>query len=59
MFALLHLVCYPRDHNRVFETYWTKRRGAEVMDYNNDLRAGHRTGCGNPDQAVFENRHVR
>jgi predicted dithiol-disulfide oxidoreductase (DUF899 family) len=31
--GLFHLVCYLRDGNRVFETYWTKRRGAEVMDY--------------------------
>jgi predicted dithiol-disulfide oxidoreductase (DUF899 family) len=34
MFALRHLVCCLRDHNRVFETHWTKRRGSEVMDYN-------------------------
>jgi hypothetical protein len=26
-------VCYLRDGNQVFETYWTKRRGAEVLDY--------------------------
>jgi predicted dithiol-disulfide oxidoreductase (DUF899 family) len=32
--GLFHLVCYLRDGDRVFETYWTKRRGAEVMDYN-------------------------
>jgi predicted dithiol-disulfide oxidoreductase (DUF899 family) len=31
--GLFHLVCYLRDGERVFETYWTKRRGAEVMDY--------------------------
>jgi predicted dithiol-disulfide oxidoreductase (DUF899 family) len=31
--GLFHLVCYLRDGDRVFETYWTKRRGAEVMDY--------------------------
>ena len=29
-----HLVCYLRDGDRVFETYWTKRRGVESMDYN-------------------------
>jgi predicted dithiol-disulfide oxidoreductase (DUF899 family) len=29
-----HLVCYLRDGDRVFETYWTNGRGAEVMDYN-------------------------
>ncbi|WP_436792056.1 DUF899 family protein, partial [Yinghuangia sp. YIM S10712] len=31
--GLFHLVCYLRDGDRVFETYWTKRRGAEVVDY--------------------------
>jgi predicted dithiol-disulfide oxidoreductase (DUF899 family) len=31
--GLFHLVCYVRDGDRVFETYWTTRRGAEVMDY--------------------------
>jgi predicted dithiol-disulfide oxidoreductase (DUF899 family) len=31
--GLFHLVCYLRDRDRVFETYWTSRRGAEVMDY--------------------------
>jgi predicted dithiol-disulfide oxidoreductase (DUF899 family) len=30
---LFHLVCYLRDGDRVFETYWTKRRGVEAMDY--------------------------
>nr|WP_090275236.1 DUF899 family protein [Mycolicibacterium komanii]CRL68195.1 CalU12 protein [Mycolicibacterium komanii] len=30
---LMHLVCYLRDGDRVFETYWTTRRGVEVMDY--------------------------
>jgi predicted dithiol-disulfide oxidoreductase (DUF899 family) len=30
--GLFHLVCYLRDGARVFETYWTSRRGAEVMD---------------------------
>jgi hypothetical protein len=29
----LHLVCYLRDGDRVFETYWTTRRGVEAMDY--------------------------
>ena len=29
----MHLVCYLRDGDRVFETYWTTRRGVEVMDY--------------------------
>ncbi len=31
--GLFHLMCYLRDGDRVFETYWTKRRGAEAMDY--------------------------
>jgi predicted dithiol-disulfide oxidoreductase (DUF899 family) len=31
--GLFHLMCYLRDGDRVFETYWTHRRGAEVMDY--------------------------
>ena len=31
--GLFHLVCHLRDGDRVFETYWTKRRGAEVLDY--------------------------
>jgi predicted dithiol-disulfide oxidoreductase (DUF899 family) len=32
--GLFHIVCYLRDGDRVFETYWTKRRGAEAMDNN-------------------------
>lgn len=31
--GLFHLVCYLRDGDRVFETYWTKRRGVQAMDY--------------------------
>jgi predicted dithiol-disulfide oxidoreductase (DUF899 family) len=31
---LMHIVCYLRDGDRVFETYWTTRRGVEAMDYN-------------------------
>jgi len=31
--GLFHLVCYLRDGDRVFETYWTMRRGSEAMDY--------------------------
>ncbi len=31
--GLFHLVCYIRDGERVFETYWTTRRGVEAMDY--------------------------
>ncbi len=35
--GMMHLVCYLRDGDRVFETYWTTRRGVEAMDYS--LRA--------------------
>jgi predicted dithiol-disulfide oxidoreductase (DUF899 family) len=35
--GLFHLVCYLRDGDRVFETYWTKRRGVETMDFNYSL----------------------
>jgi len=35
--GLFHLVCYLRDGDRVFETYWTKRRGVAAMDYNYSL----------------------
>jgi predicted dithiol-disulfide oxidoreductase (DUF899 family) len=31
--GLFHLVCYLRKGDRVFETYWTRRRGVEAMDY--------------------------
>src|SRR5437588_63734 len=31
--GLFHLVCYLRHGDRVYETYWTKRRGVEAMDY--------------------------
>lgn len=31
--GLMHLVCYVRDGDRVFETYWTNHRGVEAMDY--------------------------
>ena len=31
--GMMHLVCYVRDGDRVFETYWTTSRGVEVMDY--------------------------
>jgi predicted dithiol-disulfide oxidoreductase (DUF899 family) len=30
---LMHLVCYLRDGDRVYETYWTNYRGVEAMDY--------------------------
>ncbi len=29
--GMMHLVCYLRQGSRVFETYWTTRRGVEVM----------------------------
>jgi predicted dithiol-disulfide oxidoreductase (DUF899 family) len=32
--GLFHLMSYLRDGDRVFETYWTLRRGAEAMDNN-------------------------
>ena len=31
--GLMHLVSYLRQHDRVFETYWTTYRGVEAMDY--------------------------
>ena len=31
--GLMHLVCYLRRGQRVFETYWSTRRGVEAMDY--------------------------
>ena len=33
----MHLVCYLRDGDRVFETYWTTVRGVEAMDYSYGL----------------------
>jgi predicted dithiol-disulfide oxidoreductase (DUF899 family) len=30
--GLFHLVCYLREGDRVFETYWTMRRGVEALD---------------------------
>ncbi|OZM78034.1 DUF899 family protein [Pseudonocardia sp. MH-G8] len=30
--GLFHIVCYLRDGDRVFETYWTHSRGVEAMD---------------------------
>jgi predicted dithiol-disulfide oxidoreductase (DUF899 family) len=32
--GMMHIVCYLRQGSRVFETYWTTRRGVEVMDNN-------------------------
>ncbi len=31
--GMMHLVCYLRHGERVFETYWTTLRGVEAMDY--------------------------
>jgi predicted dithiol-disulfide oxidoreductase (DUF899 family) len=28
----MYLVCYLRHESKVFETYWTTRRGVEAMD---------------------------
>src|ERR1700741_1333560 len=28
----MHIVCYLRQGSKVFETYWTTRRGVEAMD---------------------------
>lgn len=33
----MYLICYLRQANRVFETYWTTRRGVEVMGNNYPL----------------------
>jgi len=30
--GMMHIVCYVSDSDRVFETYWTTRRGVQVMD---------------------------
>jgi hypothetical protein len=32
--GLFHLVCYVRDEDRVYETYWTNGRGVEAVDNN-------------------------
>jgi predicted dithiol-disulfide oxidoreductase (DUF899 family) len=29
--GMMHIVCYVRQGSKVFETYWTTRRGVEVM----------------------------
>jgi predicted dithiol-disulfide oxidoreductase (DUF899 family) len=31
--GMMYLICYLRDGDRVFETYWTTLRGVEAMDY--------------------------
>ena len=30
--GMMHIVCYVRDDDRVFETWWTNYRGVEAMD---------------------------
>jgi predicted dithiol-disulfide oxidoreductase (DUF899 family) len=30
--GMMHIVCYVRDDDRIFETYWTTLRGVEAMD---------------------------
>lgn len=35
--GMMHIVCYLRDGDRVFETYWTTDRGVEAMDYSDAL----------------------
>jgi predicted dithiol-disulfide oxidoreductase (DUF899 family) len=35
--GMMHLVSYLRHDERVFETYWTTRRGVEAMDYSLSL----------------------
>ncbi len=42
--GMMHLVCYLRDGQRVFETYWTTLRGVEVMD--NSYALMDLTACG-------------
>jgi predicted dithiol-disulfide oxidoreductase (DUF899 family) len=31
--GMMHIVSYLRQDDRVFETYWTTRRGVQAMDY--------------------------
>jgi Bacterial protein of unknown function (DUF899) len=33
----MYLVCFLRDGDRVYETYWTTLRGVEAMDYSYGL----------------------
>lgn len=35
--GMMHIVCYVRDDDRVFETYWTTGRGVEAVDHNYSL----------------------
>jgi predicted dithiol-disulfide oxidoreductase (DUF899 family) len=34
---MMHIVCYLRQGSSVFETYWTTRRGVELMGYSYKL----------------------
>jgi predicted dithiol-disulfide oxidoreductase (DUF899 family) len=45
--GMMHIVCYLREDDRVFETYWTTMRGVEAMDHSYglmDLTVVKRTG---------------
>jgi len=35
--GMMHIVCYLRQGDKVFETYWTTRRGVEAMDNSSRL----------------------
>jgi predicted dithiol-disulfide oxidoreductase (DUF899 family) len=35
--GMMYLICYMRQQDRVFETYWTTIRGVEAMDYSYTL----------------------
>jgi hypothetical protein len=35
--GMMHIVCYLRQGDQVFETYWTTRRGLDAMDYSYGL----------------------
>jgi predicted dithiol-disulfide oxidoreductase (DUF899 family) len=35
--GMMHIVCYLQQGGKVFETYWTTRRGVEAMDNSNAL----------------------
>lgn len=46
--GMMHLVCYLRQGSKVFETYWTTRRGVEAMD--NSYRLLDLTAYGRQEQ---------
>lgn len=35
--GMMYIVCYLRQGSKIFETYWTTRRGVEAMDYSYGL----------------------